>query len=263
MHAMARCIHQDGRRSVHHIACRNLRVSRLQDRRLQVWAMVGWQPTQHTEDSSDVDINIDVRRAIQRIEHDDVFAGFNGAVESHRLFILFAHQRSHGIAQAEAVQQSLVGVHVELLLLLALNIRLAHCTEYITQPSRANLRLDHLGSKSNSAEQPAESSSRLADLLLLLQDVLLHCRNHLSFSLRRAQLHHRCRELGSSPSLPVFYALTNSKAVLELRSRWLVRRCDTHSQSLLRNPSAWRMVYPRTSAGFDQPAGTSYSAPAP
>ena len=146
--------------------------------------MVRRQPAQHAEDGADVDVDVDVGRAVERIEDDDVPARLDRAVEGDRLFVLFADQRGDGVAQAEAVQQRLVGVDVELLLLLALHVGLAEGAEHVAQARRANLRFDHLGRQRNAAEQPTEAAAGLADLLLLLQDVLLHRRNHSFLSSR-------------------------------------------------------------------------------
>ena len=76
-----------------------------------------------------------------------------------------------------------LAIHVELLLLLALHIGLAEGAKDVVQPSRANLCLDHLGRQRDAAQQPAKSPARLADLLLLLQDVLLHRGNQYSHPL--------------------------------------------------------------------------------
>ena len=136
------------------------------------------QAAQHAEDGADVDVDVDVGRAVERIEDDDVLAGLDRAVEGDRLLVLFADQRGDGVAQAQAVEQGLVGVDVELLLLLALHVGLADGAEHVAEAGGANLGLDHFGGQRNAAQQPAEPAAGLADLLLLLQDVLLHSCNH-------------------------------------------------------------------------------------
>ena len=164
--------------------------------------MVFRQPAQDAEDGADVDIDVDIGRAVQRIEDDDVAAGFDAAVEGHRLLVLLADQRGDGVAQPQTVQQRLVGKDVQLLLLLALHVGLPDRAQDIAQAGRADLGLDHLGCQRDAAEEPTEPAAGLADLLLLLQDVLLHCRNHCARSPQGLKPHSLSRPNGRAKARP-------------------------------------------------------------
>ena len=100
------------------------------------------------------------------------------AVEGDGLFVFFAYKRGDGIFQTEAVEERFVGIDVQLLLLLALDVGLADGPVDVVERGQADLGLDHLGGESDAGEEIAEGAAGLADSLLLLLNVLLEGGDH-------------------------------------------------------------------------------------
>ena len=119
VHAVAGGVDHDRRRAVDHVAGGELLRAavagrRRWDRRIAASVRHG----EDREDRADADVDVDVRGAVERIEHDDVLAAAGAAIEGDRLFVLFGGDHADVFADAQAVHQRFVGVDVELLLLL-------------------------------------------------------------------------------------------------------------------------------------------------
>jgi hypothetical protein len=78
-------------------------------------------PAEDGEDGSDADVDVDVGRAVEGVEDDDVLTGF-GAIDGDGLFIFFADEHGDAFAAAEAMEERLVGKDIELLLGFALDV---------------------------------------------------------------------------------------------------------------------------------------------
>ena len=116
---------------------------------------------QDRKDRADADVHVDVARAVERIEDDDVLAVLAVALDDDRLLVLLRSHDRHVAAVAQAVQQRLVGEHVELLHRLALHVLLAGRAEDVDQPGPADLRGDDLGGQRDAGQQPGELAAGL------------------------------------------------------------------------------------------------------
>ena len=99
---------------------------------------------QDGEDSAHANVDINVGRAIERVENHDILATFR-TVDGDRLFVLFRHQESYTLAGPQTMENRLVSIHIQFLLRLALNVDGARRTEDVDQPRAADFGLDHLG----------------------------------------------------------------------------------------------------------------------
>lgn len=175
--SLPRRVNQNRGRPVNDIPGGNLLHARLQHRRHGI--LLHLQSPEDRKDRPHADVDVDVRRPVQRIEHDQVLAGIGRPVECHRLFVLLRNQHGHRVAQPETMQQRLVGVNVEFLLGLALNVGLAHRPQDVQQSGLPHFGLNHLGSECDAREQHGEGPAGPREVSLLLpDDVLLHRDNH-------------------------------------------------------------------------------------
>jgi hypothetical protein len=118
-------------------------VSRLQQRTLGAGCAAILQ--QDAEDGSDRAADIEVRRAVERIEQHAVLALLRIVIaQDDGLFILFRGDDRDTFATAQRTQQDLVGDHVQLLLLFALHVLIADRTEHIVEPGTTHVRRNHL-----------------------------------------------------------------------------------------------------------------------
>ena len=106
------------------------------------------------EDGADVDVDVDVGGAVERVEDDDVAAGFGVGVDDDGLFVLFADERGDGVTAAEDVKKHFVGVDVELLLDFALDVDGALGAERVAEAAEADFGFDHFCGEGEAAEQP-------------------------------------------------------------------------------------------------------------
>ena len=132
------------------------------------------------EDGADVDVDVDVGGAVEGVEDDDVFASGRGAVEDERLFVFFGDEGGDGVAQAEAVEESLVSVDVELLLGFAVDVGFAGGTDnVVAQAGAADFGFDHFGGEGEAGEKPGEAAAGFGVAAALLKhDVLLDGDDH-------------------------------------------------------------------------------------
>ena len=91
------------------------------------------------EDGADADVDVDVAGAVERVEDDDVLAVLRGrAATTIGLVVLLGGHDGDVAAAAQAVQQRLVGEHVELLHGFALDVLLAGGAEDVGQAGAAD-----------------------------------------------------------------------------------------------------------------------------
>src|SRR5579883_238091 len=171
----AGAVHKNRRRPVDHVSGGDLLDTRLKDGR---FGSHFGRTAVDGKDGTDVDVDVDVGRAIERVENDGVFAGALLAIEGDRLLVFFRDERGDGIAQPEAMQQRIVGINIKLLLLLTLYVDFADIAEDIEQARAADFGLGHFGGEGESGEQPGESSAGMREALLFVQDMLLDGSNH-------------------------------------------------------------------------------------
>ena len=126
------------------------------------------------ENRADADVDVDVAGAVERIEDDDVFPELAIALDDHGIFVFFRRHDGHVAAVAQKLQQRLIRDDVELLDLLALDVRFARDADDAGQSRAANLSRDDLGGQRDSGQQPGElaAGARMVSALHL-QDVLL------------------------------------------------------------------------------------------
>ena len=77
------------------------------------------------KDGADADADIQVRRTVERIEDDAVFAAIHAALQDRRFFIFLGCDARDGGPAAEALHEDVVRDDVELLLGLAVHVRAA------------------------------------------------------------------------------------------------------------------------------------------
>ena len=111
-------VHEDGGSAVEHVAGGHLFPAGLQHRRFPGGSL---RATQDRENGAHTNVHIDVGRAVQRVKDHDVLPAF-GVVDRHRVFVLLGDQEGHAFARAQTMQQGVVGVDVEFLLRLTLDV---------------------------------------------------------------------------------------------------------------------------------------------
>ena len=129
--ALAHRQHQHGGRAVDGITRGHLAGAGLQvvaDRRL-----LGATVLQHREDGAHRHVDIGVRRAVQRVEDQQVRATGEVLGDHVRCVQLFAGQAGHQATPLGGLDHRVVGQHVQLLLLLALHVGVLHGTQVATR----------------------------------------------------------------------------------------------------------------------------------
>ena len=108
------------------------------------------------EDRADADRDVEVRRAVERIEDHAVLSALAAAAENRRLLVLLRGDDGDGAAVAEARHQDVVGDDVELLLRLAVDVGAAVVAEHVFDPGVAHLGGDRLGGERDRREDPRQ-----------------------------------------------------------------------------------------------------------
>lgn len=128
------------------------------------------------EDGSYGDVDVDVRRAVERV-HADHVAGSLGEplLEENYLLVLLRCDAAAFAAGAQLVEEGFVGVEVELLLLLALDILDARASEDVHEARLVHFAVDLLGRDANVVEQPREAACGFGKFRLPLDDELVEC----------------------------------------------------------------------------------------
>ena len=168
MHAIADAVDQHGRRAVNDVASRDLLIARLQQPARSVARSGVGGPFQNRERRAHRDIHVDVRRAIERIEHDGVFGLVRGMRNRDRVLVFLGGENADALAITERVAEHVVGVHVEFLLDLSLDVRRAVFAKDVGQARAADPRRNHLRGQGDARQEPREFARRAGEPLLVL-----------------------------------------------------------------------------------------------
>ena len=137
MHSLTRGEDQRGRAAVDRVSRGHDPTTRL-ERALQQ-PTSGALGTQDAEDRPDGDVDVDVARAIERVEANDVLSGL---AEHPGLLELFAGDHRAPAAPLEHRAEDVVGEGVELLHLFPLDVRLAGVSKQPGEPGRSDTRVN-------------------------------------------------------------------------------------------------------------------------
>jgi hypothetical protein len=173
MHAVADGVDQDGRGTVDDVAGGDLLAARLQHPFFDIRGVFLRGPAQDRKRRPHADADVDVGRAVQGIENDRVIGVGRAEIDDHRMLVFFRSEQANAVPQTEAVQQDFVGVNVQLLLRLPLDVGAAVRSQQIPQPGAAHLGLDQFRGQRDPRQQPGKLAGRAGKPPLLLQDVLL------------------------------------------------------------------------------------------
>ncbi|MNS65050.1 hypothetical protein D3C72_981990 [compost metagenome] len=169
MYAVAHGQHQRGLRAVHGIAGRHLVRARLQEVVLR-HGLARLGHVQHREDRADRHVHVDIRRAVERIEQQQVLT-LRVAVRDlvERVHFLRGHRRQVA-APLVGVEQHFIGDDVQLLLGLALHIAGAGRAEHAREGALAHGVGNGLaGARHHLDQQPELRLDRVVLALLLDQ----------------------------------------------------------------------------------------------
>jgi hypothetical protein len=109
--------------------------------------------TQHREDRADRHVDVQVARAVERVEHQQVGAARHGVGDRQRLVHLLAGHAGEVPAGLDVVDEQLVGQDVELLLLLALDVHVAAVAVVAGEHAAPDRRRDVLARRLDVVEQ--------------------------------------------------------------------------------------------------------------
>ena len=172
VHAVAGGVDQHGARAVHDVAGAQLAVSRLQAV-LKRAAAFARHASQHREDGADIDVGVDVRRAVQGVEVEHVLARGLILRRRHDVLVLLRDQHGELAGPAQHAVERLVRELVEPLHLLAVHVLAPGVAQDVHQARADDLGVDHLGRERDVGEQLGELAGRLGVQPLLLEDELL------------------------------------------------------------------------------------------
>src|SRR6202165_4503103 len=129
---------------------------------------------QDAEDRTYTAADIEIRRAIQRIEQHAIPRDALAVLpQDHRLLVFLRCDDGDALSAAQTAQQHLVGDYVELLLDLTLNVFGADTAENIFQPCAANLVRDDFRGYRQRGKDPEKSPAGLRMVDLLFENVRL------------------------------------------------------------------------------------------
>jgi hypothetical protein len=174
-------VDEHGGRAVDYVAGGQQLVAGLQEVFQFAGAPLG-QATVDCEYGTDRDVGVDVRRAIQRIEHEYIGVLF-GRVgrQAHDLLFLLGRHPGHRRQPLQGVHHHFLGQDVQLLLLLALNVHRTPGTQYVHQAGSLHLGLYDLGCHPDASEYVGEKSPALRVQVLLIGDETLQCHKTMKF----------------------------------------------------------------------------------
>jgi hypothetical protein len=162
---------QHGGRAVKNIPGRNLLAALLQDIPGHEGGFGTALALEDGKDGADVDIDVDIRRAVKRVENDDVIAPgkrFRN-LDDIRVFL-----RGHGAENAgtgQAMDEDAVGILIKFLDFLALNVDLTRKSEDIDQTGLVYGTTNDLGRQDYFIEQPRELPSGSRHHFLVQKDM--------------------------------------------------------------------------------------------
>ncbi len=128
----------------------------------------------HREDGPHRHVHVDIGRAVERVEQDDVPPDVPGARRDRDDLVgLFRDDQAGLATEPESLDELGVGDGVELLLDLALDVRLTRVTEHVEEPGAPDVAVYHLRGEGQIADEPGKRPGRDGDAILLLEDELL------------------------------------------------------------------------------------------
>ncbi len=123
------------------------------------------------EDRADGHVDVDVGRAVERVETNEVVAGLASDVGLAELVLLLARQRADHRQVVEQRDQQVVGDRVELGDLLALDVGVPGLAQHVGQAGAVDVARDDLGRGGDVAQQDGEVAAGSLVFALPLQDV--------------------------------------------------------------------------------------------
>ena len=169
--AVSRAVDEHGARAVEHVAGRHLMHAGLQAILEAAGARLRDAP-QDREDRADVDVRVDVRRAVERVEVHHVLADRLPLRNGDDVFVLFRRQDRELPGRAQHLVDHVVGEDVELLDLLAVHVLVAREAEDVHQPGARHLAIDHLRRERHVGQHAGELAARPGVQALLLEEEL-------------------------------------------------------------------------------------------
>ena len=166
-------VDQHRRGAVEDVARRDLLAAGLERARHRHLARVVLGDLVDREDGPDGDVDVDVGRAVERVEEDDVLALAALEEQRDRLGVLLGADEAHLAAAAQRADVLLVREQVQLLLDLVLHVDRSGVAEKVNEPGLADVAVDDLGGDGDVAEQTRELSLGAGHLVLSLDDELL------------------------------------------------------------------------------------------
>src|SRR5438105_11924283 len=169
VHALPRRVHEHRARAVDHVARRDLTSSGLQ----QILHLPVPSPrdlADDGEDRSDRNVDVDIGRAVEGIEQQDVLAASKVLGDLNDARLLFRRHRAQTSGMVHRLDDDLIRDDVELLLNFTLNVLRFRRAENVGQTGHADLARDHLRRKRNVVQDAGELARRLRMLALLLDD---------------------------------------------------------------------------------------------
>ena len=122
------------------------------------------------EDGADAHVHVDVAAAVQRIHGHHVLAA---VVEVDDVVVLFAGHGAHHALAAQQADEEVVGVHVQLLLLFALDVlRALRADDVLGQSGLVHLAVHHLARQAEAGEQLAQLAGGVGEFVLAFSDEL-------------------------------------------------------------------------------------------
>jgi hypothetical protein len=169
--------HQHGVGTVQRIASAHLLGAGLQE---VLGGRVGhaFRTTQDGEDGADGDVHVDVGRAIQRIEGNQVLAARELGRDGEHVVHLFRCHTGQMAAPAQRIQHDVIGDDVQLLLRFTLDVLAAGTAQHTDQRALVDLMGDLLARGHDVAQQAGEVTGGAGDGALFFDDELDHTLAH-------------------------------------------------------------------------------------
>src|SRR5690606_23003470 len=134
--------------------------------------------SQDAEDRPDGSADVEVRRAVERIEQHAIAPRASALVaDDDGLLVLLGCDDRDALASPERAQQDLVRDYVELLLRLALHVGRPDLAEDVDEPCPAYFRRDDLRRDRQRGEDPGQRVAVVGPIGLLLENVALQRRD--------------------------------------------------------------------------------------
>ncbi len=169
---VARRIDEHVGRAVDHVAGGHDIAAWLKTIDERTWTVARSDSAMHGKDRPNRRVDIDIARAIERIELKDVLALGVLRRDGDRLFHLFAAEHADMTALLNAIDDRVVGEDVELLNFFSLNVHFAGEAENVHEAGLAHLRADDLRCERDLMEKPSEISRCILRLSLTGKQML-------------------------------------------------------------------------------------------